>query len=793
MTFAAAWIGLPLVLSLLSLGCGLLLEAVSGTRLPGALLLPGGFIVISLAAYFAHMSDTTAPLQTPFVVALSLAGYGVGRPWKRFGFDRWFVGAAVGVYAVFAAPVVLSGWVTFTGYIKLDDTATYMSVLDRALNHAYNLVGLNSSTYEAVLYRGYKFGYPLGSLLPLDVAHTVLRVDPLWLWQPYMTFLAVMIAIGLYQLASGLVESRWLRACVAFFGTQAALIYGYALWGGVKELFAAGVLLFAACLVPRLKDGGPRQVVPLAAAVAAVIGGLSVGGGVWIVPIIIAGLTLVLVYRPLVEALVTILVFTVTSLFLSIPMLSVGFGRLNHLAKFERGGENGNLLHPLSWWQLGGIWPSGDFRTTPTHYLLLTHVLVVVVALAAIFAVVMACQRKRWEVVVALATAVFACLVYVERASPWVAGKSLAVSSPIVLGVGLIGVAVAAERRSRVEAGVALGLLAVIAGGVLWSNAMQYHAVLLGPSARLTELETIGHKFAGQGPALLTEYEPYGARHLLRGLSAESPSELRVRNIYLRNGGYAQPGVSPDIDEIRLDQILQYRTLVIRRTGSASRPPSAYTRVWSGTYYDVWQRSGQSQILRHLSLGSRFQPAAVPGCSTVMSLAHLAAANRGLLATVYRPKVAIVDPLNGQIKAPTRFGPYGEPFGLVHATNAYTLRPTFSVPASGEYGVWVGGSFSSGMKVKVDDQRVGSQWNQTQWPGNFVPFGSVFLAKGLHTLVLKHSGPDWRPGTAAPQPFGLGPVVIAQGTDQRDITYVQPSAARSLCGKTLDWIEALHG
>src|SRR5438128_6096797 len=117
MTLAVAWIGLPLVLALLSLGCGLLLETVSGMRLPGALLLPGGFIVISLATQFAHMSDTTAPLQTPLVLGLSLAGYGVSRPWQRLQVDRWLAGSAAAVYAVFAAPVVLSGQATFLGYI----------------------------------------------------------------------------------------------------------------------------------------------------------------------------------------------------------------------------------------------------------------------------------------------------------------------------------------------------------------------------------------------------------------------------------------------------------------------------------------------------------------------------------------------------------------------------------------------------------------------------------------------------------------------------------------------------
>ena len=84
MTLVLAWIVFPLVLGLLSLGCGLLLERASGMRIPGTLLLPGGFIVISIAAYFAHMNNATASLATPLVVALAIAGYALSPPWKRF-------------------------------------------------------------------------------------------------------------------------------------------------------------------------------------------------------------------------------------------------------------------------------------------------------------------------------------------------------------------------------------------------------------------------------------------------------------------------------------------------------------------------------------------------------------------------------------------------------------------------------------------------------------------------------------------------------------------------------------
>ena len=42
----------------------------------------------------------------------------------------------VGVLLVYGAPVLLSGQATFTGYIKLDDTATWFNVIDNVMSHA---------------------------------------------------------------------------------------------------------------------------------------------------------------------------------------------------------------------------------------------------------------------------------------------------------------------------------------------------------------------------------------------------------------------------------------------------------------------------------------------------------------------------------------------------------------------------------------------------------------------------------------------------------------------------------
>ena len=55
-----AWIAFPLLLSALSLGCGLLVERASGFRLPGTLILPVGFALLAVGAQLATARAATA-------------------------------------------------------------------------------------------------------------------------------------------------------------------------------------------------------------------------------------------------------------------------------------------------------------------------------------------------------------------------------------------------------------------------------------------------------------------------------------------------------------------------------------------------------------------------------------------------------------------------------------------------------------------------------------------------------------------------------------------------------------
>ncbi len=111
------------------------------------------------------------------------------------------------MFLVFGAPVFMSGRATFAGYVKLDDTATYLAMLDRFMGHGYNTAGLAPSTYSETLNTSLALGYPMGSLVPLGIGHQLVRTDAAWLWQPYLTFLAAMLALALYGLLAPIVRS----------------------------------------------------------------------------------------------------------------------------------------------------------------------------------------------------------------------------------------------------------------------------------------------------------------------------------------------------------------------------------------------------------------------------------------------------------------------------------------------------------------------------------------------------------------------------------------------------------
>jgi hypothetical protein len=781
-----SWVLAPLALLALSLGCGLLLERIARVVLPGTLLPAAGFAVVLVAAHVATAWDPTAELAIPLVVALAVAGYGLALPLRGRRVDGWALGAAAVVYAAFAAPVVASGTATFAGYIKLDDTATWLAMTDRLMEHGRSLDGLSLSTYEATLDLNLSSGYPVGAFPPLGIGAMLTGQDPAWVFQPYLALLAALMASALYVLVARVIESpRW-RALAVIVASQSALLFAYSLWGGVKELAAAwAIALLAALVSPFVRERpAAAAALPIAFASAALLAVLSFGGIVWLAPVLVPAAVLLVRARGADAGLAVGGTFLALAAVLSIPSLLQAEVFLRPAGgTLTSETELGNLIEPLSRLQLVGIWPVGDFRTEPDDRAL-TYLLIVVAVGAALLGFAWAWRRRAWELVLYIVAALGGAVAISVFASPWVGAKALATGSPAIVLAGLVGAAALAGRGRRVE-GVLLAV--AIAAGVVWSNALAYHEVSLAPRDRLAELERIGEEISGEGPTLMTEYEPYGVRHFLREADPEGASELRRRGIPLRDGRRLEKLETADVDEIDPGALHVYRTLVLRRSPVSSRPPSIYVRVRRGRYYDVWQRpAAEPAVLGRLPLGDRAHASAPAGCAGVLRMARLAKDAGGRLATVRRPPPAVV----------SLAGPRGSRWVAVPGTNGAVaphgdgiVVSGVVVPAGGRYDIFLGGSFRGRVRLSVDGRQVSDERHLLSHAGQYEPLALLPMAQGRHDVRLVYEVEGRAPGSGG-SPFTFGPLLFARRTPQA-VEAVAPTRATSLCGARLDWVEAI--
>jgi hypothetical protein len=788
-----AWVVFPAVVVLLSAGCGLLLERVCRTPLPGALVVPAGFASIVVVGQLLTLADATAELTTPVVVALAVLGGGAALGRRLRAAEPWAVACAVAVFALYGAPVLLSGEATFAGYIKLDDTATWMAFTDRTMEYGRSLDGLAPSSYEATLDLNLAKGYPTAIFVPWGVGAAVTGQDLAWVFQPYEALLAALLALCLVAIAAPAVSSPRLRAVAALVAAQAALLVGYSLWGGAKEVAGAMLVALVAALAPlplRRGSSGIGAAVPLALAAAALVGTLSVGAVVWLAPLLVP--VAVAAARSLGRrvAIGRVAVWIGLATVAVVPALAIGGLLSPTTSSFTQDRALGNLFEPLSPLQALGIWPSGDFRLDPDAALL-TNSLIALVAVFAVAGAWVAYRERAWTPLLYAAGAVGGSAAVVALGSPWAEAKALAIASPALLLCALIAAAWLTARGRGLRA-LGVAVLAAIAAGVGWSNVLAYREVNLAPRDQLAELELIGDLVAGQGPALMTEYQPYGVRHFLRAADPEGASELRRRQVLLRGGDETKKGAWADTDELGRDGLLVYRTLVLRRSPAQSRPPSPYELVWEGNYYEVWQRDGLGDpgVLARLPLGRRIEPAARAHCRDVMRLARLAGPEGRLAAAT--PARALVVRLSDTRVHPAgwedpRYGP-----STLLPRGAGTIQAHVRVGTPGLYEVWLGGSVRGEVELLVDGAPVGATRHRLNNAGQYVGLGETTLTAGRHELELRYSGPDLHPGSGG-LPLPLGPLVLSrsQAADGR-VTYVDPAGAASLCGRRWDWVEALE-
>jgi hypothetical protein len=839
MSLILAWVFFPLVLAAVGLGWGATVQWLGGRQTLGPLTIPIGLATAICLAGLLTSFNATAPIAAPITALGALLG--VGFVWGRARLGAAPALAAIGVLLVYGAPVILSGEATFLGYVRLDDTATWFNLIDQLFTHGRSFAVPISSTYELNAITNLAVGsvggiqgvaYPSGSFMLLGVGHWITRIDIAWIFQPYLACCAAALALAIYALLEPLLDWRWLRAFIAFIAAQSALLFGYAAWGGIKELTAAFLVALGVALAAQISQAQElraRMVLPLAVAGGALMVTLGPDAADYALPLVLL-LAVIFIYRiaisdSLVDVLVVAATLIVATALCAVPLWLT----ISHYVQVDQGSFNtiqnahtelGNLVAALRAVQIAGIWPAGDFRDVTaagTAYAapawFPSHLLIYLVFASGVGAVAYTLYRRRWGlglyVLVALAAV---CIPDLLNVTPWLIGKALTISSPAVLLAGLVGGGLLFREEKTLPLVAGVVVLAAIAGGVIWSNWLQYRAVTLAPRDQLSELETIGAKVAGHGPTFINEYQIYADRHFLRSAAPVEPAEYRNPLLPTVTGAVLTDPAWADIDSFPLSTLAPYKSLVIRRSPVESRPPSSYNLVWQGRYYQLYEQPAHAthRVIEHVALGDTkldycgyaeygrpaeadcsIQPAAVPACSKVKALARRAAADGGELLAYERTNPIVLRATQTSWPRAWSADTIG---GSLEPTTAGTAVAHVELPTGPHrYQLWLGGSFARGFKVSVDGHYLGSVANELNNIGDYNQVGpAITLGAGVHTIAITYPAlSGLAPGGADDEPgyTGLDEIALEQqGTPARMIE-LEPPQASQLCGHSLDWIE----
>jgi hypothetical protein len=814
--FVLATLLYPCALALLCIGAGLLVDRVSGRFLPGVLLPAVGAAALIGLSQLTTYSVFAAP-ATPYLLALlAVGGFALGwrrvathaRGWRRFG---WQLAVPILAFLAALAPVLLAGRASFSSYGVLTDSAFHMLGADFLIRHGqdYSHLDLHNSSgqYLNAYYNTY---YPSGADTFFGGSAFLEHVPLIWAFQPFNAFMLALATGPAWVLVRRLGLDGWLAALATLTITLPALVYGYELIASVKEISALPMILTLGALVvlhPRWLRGPPLGVLPFALVVAAGVSALGVAFGAWALTAMVV-LAAILIRELLVgdrapgaiappetapersRARGALLLAATGLLIAFVAALGTWLelsGSLQVARNIASTTNPGNLQNPLRAVQILGTWLVSSYKHVPIGgALTVSYALSLLALAAAVLGAAYVVYRREYALTAWIALTLAVWLGLSAYGTTWADGKALMLTSPVVVLLAWGGVAALRDgARSRpalrpalVPAALLLAL--ALAGGVAVSDALQYHGSNLAPTARYEELASLDSRFAGQGPALFTDYDEY-ALYVLRDLDVGGPGFMYPpRAIVLPQG---QP---VDLDQVAPAALRPYPLIVTRRDPSAERPPAAYRLLLTGTYYQVWGRRPRAPAaLAHVAVPST----QVVACARVDGLARVGKAHGAQLIGASPAETVGIDVASASHPAwaESRFGLLMTPHGRLDAT--------FTVPHAGVWDLWLKGEIMPAVGVSVDGHRLSSISGQITGvasdPDTMAPL-RVRLTAGSHRLAITRGGSSlFAPGSggsAILDSIFLTPV----GSGAEATLLVRPAAQwRSLCGRRLEWIEVV--
>jgi hypothetical protein len=788
----------PCTLALLCTGAGLLIDRASGGWLPGMLLAAVGAAALVAVS---QLSTYIAPLApaTPYALALvAIAGWALGRTralafaraWRRW---RWQLAVLVLAYLAALAPVLLAGRPSFSSFGILDDSAFHMLGADYLMRHGQNYAHLDlRNSYGQYLHAYYATGYPSGADTLFGGSAFIVAAPLIWAMQPFNAFMLALATGPAWVLARriGLVGG-W-AALATLTATLPALVYGYELVASVKEIVALSMILALGALVAlhtRWLWRGARGAIPFALLLAGGVAVLGVGFGAWALAavLVLAAIAAseIRTGRRRARELVGALWLAVAIVLAGALSTWTGLSRSVQVAKGIATTSNpGNLHAPLHLAQVFGTWLVGSYENAPGGALAaLTYAIVTLTLLAAGLGAPRLLALGEPALLGWIAALLAVGLALQILAGAWVGAKALLLSSPVIVLLAWSGFAALRSARSALMVRAAPVLALALALGIAASDAMQYHASNLAPTARYDELAAIDARFAGRGPILYGGFDEY-ALYQLRDLDVGGVDFMYPPvGIRLMEGH----GYPVDLDRIPPRAWLAYPLVLTRRDPTAGRPPSAYRLRWQGTYYQVWARSrGAPAAIVHLGL-----PGERPfKCARVGRLARIAAAHGASIVAAIPPRMVHVDVAHG-LHPGWR---YTHP-GLV-MKGAGRLQSTFSVPHGGRWEIWLKGQLMPSATIGVDGRSIGSIAGQLDGnphnPYALTPL-PVKLSAGRHRLTISRGDSPLAPGDGGWAILHEVFLTPARAPAVETLRVTAPAQWRALCGGRLDWIEVVRG
>ncbi len=293
----------------------------------------------------------------------------------------------------------------------------------------------------------------------------------------------------------------------------------------------------------------------------------------------------------------------------------------------------GNLYHRLSPYEAFGIWTSPDFRLFPAN---IFHAgeLSALAVLVFVYGLIWSLRRGK----IVLPAAAAACWLIWWRAdntqSPYVSAKALAITTPVVLAIGMAGLL--ASRRGPVWTNLLrLAAAAAFCAFAAYSSYQDLRNQPVQAPASGRELAAFAKRI-GDSSVLFLGADEYASWQLRpAAVSALFPPEPSVVPVRARSNKPFVLGDQLDFDSVAPTDLDHFSYVVTSSSPYNSQPPPNFRSVETGTLYDLWQRTGptaQRQVIEPPGA-----PGAVLNCRSAIGKAlH---ASRGVASIMATPVV----------------------------------------------------------------------------------------------------------------------------------------------------------